>query len=407
VPDILLSSEKDLQMRHERNAARRSGAGDPRFGKPSDTIVHREDPFNAEPPPAALAREAITPVPRFYVRSHGDVPEVRATAIPLRVEGLVCDPLELTLDELRDGRFPAAEVTATLECAGNRRTDLTAVREIPGQEAWGAGAISTAAWRGVRLADVIAAAGPSAEARHVAFVGRDRSEEVQPPQRFGGSIPLEKAQRPEVLLAWEMNGEPLPAVHGGPLRVVVPGFIGARSVKWLRRVELRADPFDGYFQATAYRLLRPDEQPAPGVGIELGELLVNAAILWARRGAPVAGSRVELRGYALAGGGHGIARVELSWDGAATWHEARLLDDLGPWAWRLWSLVVELPPGEHEIVARAWDTSAGTQPESPATLWNPMGYMNTAWARTRVTIPPRAGSSLQTTRAQSQERATS
>jgi sulfite oxidase len=339
-----------------------------RFGKPADTIVHEHDPFNAEPPAGALGREAVTPFERFYVRGHGPVPELPADA-SLRVAGLVDEPLELSLEALRDGRLAPVEVTATLQCAGNRRVELAAFREIPGEASWGSGATGTAVWRGVRL-------------------GADHAEEARPPQRFGGSVPLEKALRPEVLLAWEMNGEPLPPVHGGPLRVIVPGYIGARSVKWLQRVELRADPFDGYFQETAYRLLRPDEQPAPRLGIELGEILLNADILSAGDDAPRSGSPLELRGYALAGGGRSVARVDVSCDGGATWRAAQLLDDLGPWAWRLWSLRVELPPGEHEILVRAWDTSGGTQPESPATVWNPKGYMNTAWGRMRITVAP-------------------
>jgi sulfite oxidase len=359
-----------------------------RFGKPADTIVHEDDPFNAEPPRGALGRGAITPFERFYVRGHGAVPELPAGASRLRVDGLVDEPLELSLEQLRDGRFPPVEVTATLQCAGNRRIELAAVHEIPGEATWGSGATGTAVWRGVRLADVIAAAGPRPEARHAAFVGAERAEEAKPPQRFGGSVPLEKALRPEVLLAWEMNGEPLPAVHGGPLRVVVPGYIGARSVKWLQHVDLRADPFDGYFQETAYRLLQPGEHPAPGLGIELGEILLNADILSAGDEAPRSGSPLELRGYALAGGGRSVARVDVSCDGGATWTAAQLLDDLGPWAWRLWSLSVELPPGEHQILVRAWDTSGGTQPESPATVWNPKGYMNVAWGRMRITVAP-------------------
>jgi sulfite oxidase len=359
-----------------------------RFGKPDDTVVHEEEPFNAEPPREALGREAITPFERLYVRGHGAVPDLPPGAIRLRVDGLVDEPLELSLDDLRDGRFETVEVTATLQCAGNRRTDLIAVREIPGEASWGSGATGTAVWRGIRLADLIDAAGPRPEARHVAFVGPDRAEEAKPPQLFGGSVPLEKALRPEVVLAWEMNGKPLPPVHGGPLRVVVPGYIGARSVKWLERVELRADPFDGYFQETVYRLLRPDEQPAPGLGIELGEIVLNSDILSAGDEVPRAGSPIELRGYALAGGGHSVARVDVSCDGGKTWDEAQLLEDLGPWAWRRWSLLVELSPGEHEILARAWDTSGATQPESPATVWNPKGYMNTSWGRMHITVAP-------------------
>jgi sulfite oxidase len=357
-----------------------------RFGKPADTVVHEQDPFNAEPPRAALGREAITPYDRFYVRNHGAVPELETDTSRVRIDGLVEEPLELSVDRLRECSFATVEVTATLQCAGNRRAELAAVREIPGEAIWGSGATGTAVWRGVRLAEVIAAAGPRPEARHVAFVGAEHAGEAKPPQLFGGSVPLAKALRPEVLLAWEMNGEPLPAVHGGPLRVIVPGYFGARSVKWLQQVKLTARPFDGYFQETAYRILRPDEQPAPGVGIGLGEILLNADILSAGDEPLRSGAPFELRGYALAGGGRSVARVDVSCDGGETWKDAQLLEDLGPWAWRLWSLRVELPAGEHQILARAWDTGGGTQPESPATVWNPKGYMNTSWGRMDVTV---------------------
>jgi sulfite oxidase len=351
------------------------------FGKPADTVVHQAQPFNAEPPAPALAAAAVTPVERFYVRNHGEVPE---PADALRVDGLVEEALQLTVAQLR-GRFAAAELTATLQCAGNRRAGLMAVREIPGEAPWGPGATGTATWRGARLHEVLAAAGVRDEAAHVVFHGADHAEEAQPPQPFAASIPLEKALRSEVLLAWGMNGAPLEPVHGAPLRAVVPGYIGARSVKWLTRVELRAGPWEGYFQHTAYRLLRPDQSPAPGAGIELGEIGLNCDVLSPAVGARVpAGRPVELRGYAFAGGERHVTRVELSLDDGATWREAELLEDLGRWAWRLWRASVTLPPGEHTVAVRAWDSAATTQPESAASLWNPKGYVNSAWGHVRL-----------------------
>jgi len=358
------------------------------FGKAADTIVHEEEPFNAEPQRAALAERAVTALDDFYVRNHGSVPCIDAAGWRLRVEGLVHHTLDLGLEDLRDGRFQNAEVTATLQCAGNRRAGLAAVRPIPGEAPWGPGATATATWLGVRLADVIDAAGAQTRARHVSFVGVDRSEEAEPPQRFGGSVSLEKARRPEVLLAWEMNGEPLPSVHGGPLRAVVPGYIGARSVKWLNRIELRADPFDGYFQATAYRLLAADEQPGPGVGIALGEVALNADILVPDDGSPVPAGPLDVRGYAFAGGERFVSRVDVSCDGGMTWRQAELLDDLGRWAWRFWRIRLDLAAGDHELVVRAWDSSAATQPEDPATVWNPKGYVNNAWGRIRIAAAP-------------------
>jgi sulfite oxidase len=354
-----------------------------RYGKRDDLIVHEEEPFNAETGLAALAEGAVTATDAFYVRGHGAVPELEPAAWRLHVGGLVERELELSLLTLREA-FREREVTATLQCAGNRREGLVAIRDIPGEAPWGPGATGTATWTGVALADVIAVAGPRAEAEHVGFEGADLCPEAQPAQRFGGSIPLDKACRPEVLLAWAMNGEPLQPVHGAPLRVVVPGYIGARSVKWLERIEVRAEPWDGYFQHVVYRLLPEDETPAPGAGMPLGLVALNADVLSPADGDVVAVGPVEVRGYAFAGGERHVARVDVSLDGAATWTQAELLDDLGRWAWRHWRITVDLAPGEHEIVVRAWDSSAATQPEDEASLWNPKGYVNNARPRIKV-----------------------
>lgn len=355
-------------------------------GKREDFIVHEQDPFNGEPARAALAAGGLTPLDAFYVRDHGAVPEAAAAGWRLRVGGLVERPLELSLAELRDGGFGVREVVATLQCAGNRRAGLLAVRAIPGEAPWGPGATGTARWRGVSLRDVLAEAGARPEGRHVALVGADPTTEIDPPERFGASISRRKAEGEEVLLAWEMNGEPLPPVHGAPLRAVVPGYIGARSVKWLERIEVRAEPFDGHFQATAYRLLPPDAQPGRGRGIPLGEVALNADVLVPDDGARVPPGPVEVRGYALAGGERHVTRVDVSSDGGRSWRQAELLEDLGRWAWRLWRIELDLSPGEQEVVVRAWDSAAATQPEDPAGLWNPKGYVNNAWGRVRLRV---------------------
>jgi sulfite oxidase len=231
---------------------------------------------------------------------------------------------------------------------------------------------------------VLALARPLPAAAHVGFEGADLCREPRPPEHFGGSIPLDKARRPEVLLAWAMNGEPLPRVHGAPLRVVVPGYIGARSVKWLERIELRSTPWPGYFQHVAYRLLPEDGKPTPGAGMPLGLVALNADILAPADGDTVAAGPVEVRGYAFAGGERYVARVDVSLDGGARWSQAELLDDLGTWAWRQWRITLDLTPGEHAILVRAWDSSAATQPEDEAGLWNPQGYVNDA--RPRITV---------------------
>jgi sulfite oxidase len=357
----------------------------PRYGKRPDLIVHGDEPFNAETGLAALAEGPLTATDAFYVRDHGPVPEIDPAGWRLRVHGLVERELRLSFATLREA-FREREVTATLQCAGNRRAGLMAVREIPGEAPWGPGATGTATWTGVALADVLALAGPLRNAAHAGFGAADLCSEATPAQRFGGSIPLDKACRPEVLLAWAMNGEPLAPVHGAPLRVVVPGYIGARSVKWLEQIEVRARPWQGYFQHVVYRLLPEDGRPGPGAGMPLGLIALNADVLAPADGETVPAGAVEVRGYAFAGGERHVARVDVSLDGGASWSQAELLEDLGRWAWRHWRIIVELAEGEHEILVRAWDSSAATQPEDEAALWNPKGYVNNARPRVRVRV---------------------
>jgi sulfite oxidase len=354
-----------------------------RYGKRADLIVHEGEPFNAETGLVALAEGPLTTTDAFYVRGHGQVPKPDRATWRLRVHGLVERELELSLSTLREA-FQECHVTATLQCAGNRRAGLMAIRDIPGEIPWGPGATGTAMWTGVALADVLALAKPLRGSTHIAFEGMDLCSQARAPEHFGGSIPLDKACRPEVLLAWEMNGEPLRLVHGAPLRVVVPGYIGARSVKWLERIEVRSSPWPGYFERVVYRLLPEDATPAPGAGMPLGLIALNADVLSPADGETVAAGPLEVRGYAFAGGERHVARVDLSVDRGANWSQAELLADLGRWAWRHWRATLVLAPGEHEILVRAWDSSAATQPEDEAALWNPKGYVNNARPRVRV-----------------------
>ena len=211
--------------------------------------------------------------------------------------------------------------------------------------------------------------------------------EADPVQSYGSSILLSKAMAEEVLLAWEMNSEPLPRVHGGPVRVVVPGYIGARSVKWVTAVTVQPVPSENYFQASDYRILPPDTDPntaAPGEGISLSSLPLNCDILAPDDDTEIPAGPLTIRGWALAGDGRGIGRVDVSLDEGRTWRQADLEPVTSRWAWRLWSLTVEVQPGPICVFARAWDDTGVTQPESPASLWNPRGYANNAWAHVQA-----------------------
>ncbi|MBO1766667.1 sulfite oxidase [Allobranchiibius sp. GilTou38] len=361
------------------------------WGKRADMLVHEEEPFNAEPTSAALAASYLTPTDTFYSRNHGPIPTLDRGTWRLDVDGLVDIRLRLSLAELQD-RFEEHVVTATVQCAGNRRAGLIAVRDIPGEDPWQDGATSTAVWAGIRLADVLAEAGVTqaggeADETHVAFQAPDVSQLARPSQAYGGSIPLAKATRPEVLLAWSMNGEALTPVHGAPLRVVVPGWIGARSVKWLERIIVRHGPSDNYFQSVAYRLLPPDADPdtaGPGNGLSLGPIALNSAILSPADDSTVSAGALAVSGYAFAGDGRRVARVDVSPDGGHTWVQADLGPDRGPWAWRLWRAQVHLAAGDALLVAQAWDGTAAAQPSEAEHLWNPKGYVNNACPRARV-----------------------
>jgi len=354
------------------------------FGKHPDTLVRQERPFNAGPPPVYLRHGFVTPVEHFFVRNHGDVPHVDRETYRLPLGGLVRRPLRFSLEELQ--RLSKAPVVATLQCAGNRRLEMMKVKPIPNELGWGAEAIGTAEWRGVPLRELLAAVEPLPEAKHVAFNAFDETERHGHRFTFGGSIPLEKALSSEVLLAYEMNGSDLPPVHGAPLRVVVPGYVGARSVKWLSGIVLQEEPSDNYFQAKAYRLFPPGvnaENVDWDSGLMLGPFNVGSIILSPVEGETLPVGPATVRGVAYAGERE-IARVDVSVDGGRTWMTAELGGDRARWAWRQWSAQIDLSAGRHEIVCRAWDTAAQTQPEQPSAVWNFKGYMNNAWHRVWV-----------------------
>lgn len=344
-------------------------------------IVREEMPFNAGAPLALLRENFITAQELFFVRNHAAVPEIDEAAYRLNVAGMTRTPLQLTLADIKQN-FPRKSVTATLQCAGNRRDELAQIAETPGELPWGAEAISNAVWTGAPLREILRAANFTNEAQHVHFKGLDEVERQGKQFGFGGSIPLDKALSAEVLLAYEMNDAPLAATHGFPLRVVVPGYIGARSVKWLSEIMLHDEPSDNYFQAHAYKLFPPQTNASNvdwSQGLMLGEQSLNAVICRPHEGEELRAGRILVQGYATAGGDRRIARVDVSIDGGKTWTIAALPEDHSSWAWCLWEAMLEMPPGESEIIVRALDSAANMQPEHVSHVWNFKGYMNNAW----------------------------
>ena len=346
-------------------------------------IVHNRHPLNAEPSADLLMAGFHTAQSHFYVRNHGGIPDA-GPADRLRVGGLVATPLDLSVDGMRQ-RFAHHTVTATLQCAGNRRADLQPVGKTTG-DPWAAGAIGTADWTGVRLADVLEAAGLATGARHVGFHSRDMVTEAGATFAYAVSIPLSKATAPEVLLAWAMNGEELTPEHGAPLRAIVPGYAGVRSAKWLSQVAVAERPVDCPMQHSAYKLFPPDvtkETVDWKHGVTINALPLNSAICVPRPG-PVRTGPVMVQGWAFASD-RAVTRVDVSSDGGCRWQQARLDHPAdAPWAWTLWRTTLDLPPGLHELVVRAWDDAGQTQPSDAAETWNFKGYLSAAWHRVRV-----------------------
>jgi sulfite oxidase len=186
-----------------------------------------------------------------------------------------------------------------------------------------------------------------------------------------------------------MNGEPLPPLHGFPLRVIVPGYIGARSVKWLTNIQVQAYPSTNYFQVHAYKGFPAHVQLEYAdwtTGQMLGELPLNAVICHPQEGETLAAGPIRIEGYAIAGAGGHIERVELSVDEGATWTEATFVEQPFPWTWRFWEATLNLPPGTYQITVRAWDSAVHTQPKDARQIWNCKGYLNNAWHHVKISI---------------------
>lgn len=326
-------------------------------------VVLSKDPLNAEAPWEAL-RQAHTPIGAFFKRNHFPLPPAEADW-RLTVEGGTEGRLEFDLEHL--AHFGRRSLEAVLECAGNGRTLL---EPQPGGTPWGLGAVSHARWGGVPLSLVLEEAGPPPDAVEVSFEGADGEAEEG---RYARSLPLEAALQPGVLLAWEMNGRPLPRQHGGPLRLLVPGWYGMASVKWLRRVAFLSRPFEGPFQTEEYVFRAPGEPSRPVTRIRPRALIVRP--LDGQR----VGRRLDTQGWAWSGSGP-ILEVELRLDGAPV--EVRLGEARGRYGWRRWQAELDLDAGRHALEVRARDAAGQTQPDQAP--WNEGGYENNSPHRIEV-----------------------
>jgi len=329
-------------------------------------LVHQAHPLNCETSIPALIGGVVMPSARFYVRNHFPIPALEASTFRLGVSGLVERPLNLSLPELRN--LGSQRRVVTLECAGNGRSFLTP--KVPGEK-WGLGAVGTAEWTGVPLIEVLDRAGVKAAAREIVFRGADQGNVPgrKEPVRFERSLKLDDARDSEALLAYAMNGEPLPVRHGHPLRLVVPGWYGVASVKWLTGIEAVGQPFGGYFQAEKYWYERSDEGGAAREPVTLQR--VRALITEPGPDQERRAGEFVVRGVAWSGAAP-IARVEVS-IGKGPWQEARLLGERHRHGWQWWELGTRVDrPGRIGLRARATDLAGRTQPEEPE--WNRFGY---------------------------------
>ncbi len=351
-------------------------------------IVHTTEPFNAEAPADVLREHFITPQPLYYVRNHGEIPVIDENTFSLIINGLVEKELSFSVADLRNN-FEAHTIMATLQCAGNRRNQLIDYKEVPGEVPWEEGAISNATWTGVRLKDLLQLAGIKPDGIFVEFMGADDVFRHNENVGFGASIPLEKALTDEVLIAYAMNDKPLEPTHGFPLRSVVPGYIGARSVKWLTHITLINHPSKNYFQDHAYRLFPPEAKPETvnwKTGVQLSALAVNCAITYPKDKSNISSGDIILKGYAMSGDGNMINQIDVSLDGGLTWQQARITEGKNKWAWVFWEIPLQLQAGANEIIARAIDEKNNKQPKDISEVWNFKGYMNNAWHRINIQV---------------------
>jgi DMSO/TMAO reductase YedYZ molybdopterin-dependent catalytic subunit len=343
-------------------------------------ILHNDRPEDLETP-VRYFDSWITPVDAFFVRQHLPRPAPIATdSYRLAVNGMVGKPLELTLADL--GKLPQYTVPATIECTGNGRAFYSP--KLPGIQ-WTRGAIGNAEWRGPRVSDVLKLAGGAGSAAFIETDGADTGVATTPD--FVRSLPMSKAMHPATILAMSMNGQ-TPDIHGFPVRLIVPGWDGTSSVKWVIRLSATAQPNGGFFMNPGYRYpkyaLPPGSPPKPAELEVIEGMPVKSCITAPEDQTKAVLGALTIRGFAWAGE-QAIERVEVSTDGGSRWRDAQLSTPKLPFAWRLWQIDWRpSDPGYYTILSRATDTAGRVQPI--VSSWNPSGYLWNAIDRVGVTV---------------------
>ncbi|KAK8097660.1 uncharacterized protein PG998_013146 [Apiospora kogelbergensis] len=351
--------------------------------KSEDMIHVLQFPYNGETPRDRLVETEITPNKDHFVRNHGGIPEIDPQEYTLDISGLVKNPQRLTLADLQnEALFPRQSSTVTLQCSGTRRMEQISVYPGDGDELinapWSEGAIGNARWTGVSLKKVIKHCGGLVDgADHLEFYGADTYFKKGQAYNYVVSVPWRKVKANEVLLAWDMNGEPLPKIHGFPLRTVVFGYIGARSCKWLYQIKGIRGPSQAPVQKKEYLYYTPQvgkQNAMYSNGFSIQDMPVSSAIMSPVDMAQIVhDGKVRLKGWAYSGGGHWPIRVEVSADGGSVWYEVPPENMSTKYfhGWRLWE--IEMPvdaEGWLEFCVRCWDNALNTQPTFVRSAWN-------------------------------------
>ncbi|MGB0598262.1 MAG: molybdopterin-dependent oxidoreductase [Rubripirellula sp.] len=350
-------------------------------------IFHTTSPNNGEPELANLVQSWITPLKHFYVRSHAPNPVINSDDYQLKIEGMVRRPSSLSLKNL--ARFKNRSTVATLTCAGNRRAEYNAEGKVSGVQ-WQSGAIGNATWKGIAIADVLKEAEVLPEAKHIWFEGLDEIEKGGGIIPFGGSIPISKAMIDSgpgaPLLAHTMNEAPLTPDHGFPLRTLVPGYIGARSVKWLGKIVVSDRPSPNHYVATAYKLVKNSDPIEWAESGPIYRFPINAAICTPQANSKLATGEIDLTGYVLPTGraGSAVDKVLVSADQGKTWSKANLVGQESEFCWRLWNAKVKVTRNTKRLMVRALDTSGGFMPYRVP--WNSKGYLQNSWYKLPVEV---------------------
>ncbi|KAF9048406.1 Oxidoreductase, molybdopterin-binding domain-containing protein [Panaeolus papilionaceus] len=341
--------------------------------------IQEKEPFNAEPSAAALVEFPITPEELVYCRNHGPVREFDADSYSITITGGSKGEMSFTVNDIRS-MFPVARVVAALQCAGIRRAEMGKVKRVHGVP-WSDGVIANCKWGGVRLSDLLQHVGVNGQDKHhVCF--ESHATLCQDDTYYGASISLERALDPlqDVLLAYEMNDQPLSPDHGGPLRVVVPGYLGARWVKWVDNIIISAEESPNFYQQRDYKILPPTV-----------ENKVDALPLWSKYPCmtalplnsvvgvvhPSDENKLFVKGYALPGPRGNVKRVEISLDDGDTWQDTNITYQEGSWSWTIWEAEVDCNASSGTVYSRAIDVEGNIQPRQG--VWNMRGVAYNGW----------------------------